>query len=406
MEPIETEKIWPSVPPPPPVQPPRRRWPILTVGTTVAVALLLIGATVYLAPRSQPAKVRPAPVPLATSTVGATHTPLPSEVRGVYVTASTASSLERYKKLVDQVKAKGINAIVLDLKTESGALAFSPTAAGLKTDAPTHPLIRDLDATVTATHAAGMYLIARIPFFEDPDYAAKHPAVALHRADGRLWQDAKGLAWLDPAAESVWDYNARVAKEAYARGFDEIQFDYIRFATDGATSKIVFPVYNPKRENMRGTIGRLFDYLDEKLRGAGIPISVDVFGFTTWHQTDLGIGQWYADALAHFDYVSAMVYPSHYPAGTLGFKNPAAKPYEIVADSLKKGNEVVAELAGNVPAVRVGSQRPWLQAFNLGAVYTPEMITVQAKAAREAKGSGFLLWNAGNNYSSLPDFNK
>lgn len=333
----------------------------------------------------------------------AKHVPLPDEVRGIYVTASTASSLDRLKGLVAQTAKKGINAIVLDVKTERGSLAFVPEDASLKASAPVKPIIKDLAAAVAAVHDSGLYLIARIPVFEDPDYAAKHPESALKRADGRLWQDAKGLYWLDPAAQSVWKYNAAIAEEVYARGFDEVQFDYIRFATDGKTSQIVYPVYDAGKESYQQTMKRFFRYLDAELRAKGIPISVDVFGLTAWHQSDVGIGQWYPDALEHFDFVSAMVYPSHYAAGTLGYRNPAAHPYEIVLDSMEKGNGAISELKAAVPPARSASQRPWLQAFSIGAVYTPQMLLEQVRASRETGCSGFLFWNASNNYSSLPD---
>jgi hypothetical protein len=377
-----------------------------------AVATLLVaGACLWTAENIQRSTQESANLVAAVETMPpppikrAAHLPLPAEVRGVYVTASTASSLDRYTKLISSVKAKGANAVVLDLKAEKGSLAFVPKDKALRADAPVKELY-DLEKLVAATHELGLYLIARMPVFEDPDYAETHQASALSRTDGSLWRDAKGLYWLDPAAESVWEYNADIAKEAYDRGCDEIQFDYIRFATDGKTSQIVFPYYDAKRENMRGTMSRLFGYFERELRGVGIPISIDVFGFVTWHQTDLGIGQWYMDALASFDAVSPMVYPSHYPSGTLGFKNPASHPYEIVADSLKKGGEVISQMQAEIESVKPGTQRPWLQAFNMGAIYTPEMISAQIKAARDNGASGFLLWNAGNNYSSLPDLTK
>jgi len=332
----------------------------------------------------------------------ATHLPLPVEVRGIYATASTASSLVRYKALLTAVKEKGINAVVLDVKTDDGSLAFLPHEEKLSSSAPVKKLITDLDAVVGVTHGMGMYLIARIPVFEDPAYAKRYPKIALQLASGGLWKDAKGLAWLDPAATEVWKYNAEVAREVYKRGFDEIQFDYIRFATDGSTSRIVYPVFDKKKETMRNVIGRFFSFLDLELRRKGIPISADLFGFTTWHQNDLGIGQWYSDAITNFDFVSPMVYPSHYPAGTLGFKNPAVHPYEIVLDSLKKGNEVIDESRVGDASKKLASQRPWIQAFNMGATYTPEMVSAQVRASRESGASGFLFWNAANNYSSLP----
>jgi len=384
---------------------PGRRVPIV-VGVVLAVlAVVAVGIWAFAA-SPRPVKIAttaaPAPVAPVAASVPA-HLPLPAEVRGVYVTASTASSYKNYVALIDSVKAKGVNAIVLDLKTENGSLAFEPTTAALKAEAPTKIIIKDLDRIVAATHNDGLYLIARVPVFEDPAFAEKNPKIALHLANGSLWHDAKGLSWLDPAATQAWKYNADISREAYGRGFDEVQFDYVRFATDGKTSNIVFPVFDDKHETMRGVIGRFFAYMDKELRGVGIRTSVDVFGFTTWHTTDLGIGQWYADALLHFDFVSPMVYPSHYPAGTLKFKNPADHPYEIVDDSLKKGNEVIVQLGADPAKPKVASQRPWLQAFNLGAVYTPDKILAQVKAARETGSAGFLFWNAGNNYSSLPN---
>ncbi len=344
-----------------------------------------------------------APVPAEEDVpVRAKHVETPKEVRGIYVTASTASLSSRFNDLIDSVAEKGINSVVLDLKGERGALAFAPESSLLKERAPIKTLIKDIDGIVGSVHQRGLYLIARIPVFEDPDYAAKHPQAALKNSAGGLWKDAKGLYWLDPADQGVWEYNAEIAKEAYRRGFDEVQFDYIRFATDGKTSQIVFPAYDPQKESRRETMSRLFAYLDHELRGAGIPVSIDVFGLVAWHESDLGIGQWYPDALRHFDFVSAMVYPSHYFSGTLGLANPAEHPYEIVLDSMNKGNEAISELVASGSSEKIGKQRPWLQAFNLGAVYTPQMIMAQVRAAREAGCQGFLFWNASNNYSSLP----
>ncbi len=379
----------------------------------VALAVFIVSAVgVWAAFAFMPAKIQTTHAPEQELGAGqadnqqpVTHLPLPTEVRGIYITAASAGAWDQYQNLVVAAKGKGVNAVVVDLKVDSGALAFKPTSPALADDAPRKETIADLDRLTAFTHEQGMYLIARISVFEDPDHAERHPQIALKRADGSLWRDRRGLSWVDAAAESAWKYNADIAKEAYARGFDEIQFDYVRFATDGDISQIVYPVYDSARENFRGTIGRFFAYLDAELRGAGIPISVDLFGFTAWHQNDLGIGQWYDDAVRHFDFVSPMVYPSHYPDGTLDYKNPADHPYEIVLDSLKKGNEVIDAARAADPIIHLASQRPWLQAFNMGAVYTPAMMLDQVRASRETGSTGFMFWNAGNDYSSLPTLN-
>jgi hypothetical protein len=379
-----------------------RRLLILAV---VSLAVVLLTGIFILA------KYRPSPKvsslsPITAALADTNHRPLPAELRGVYVTAATAGSDKRLVALLASTGKLGYNAVVVDLKNDSGSLSFVPKSAELLAEAPVSKTIADLDKVVEAVHNAGFYIIARVPVFQDPAYAKKHPATALKRSNGSLWQDRRGLSWVDPAAEASWKYNVAIAKEAYGRGFDEIQFDYIRFATDGDTKNIVYPYYDAKKEKFRNVIARLFVYLDAELRGNGIPISVDLFGFTAWHQNDLGIGQWYDDGVRHFDFVSPMVYPSHYPSGTLGYAAPAKHPYEIVSDSLKKGNEVlITAKAGDANAV-LATQRPWLQAFDMGATYTAEMMLAQIKASRENGVSGFIFWNAANNYARLPDLSK
>ncbi len=365
----------------------------------LAVALLILGAAVYCYPRAVADRAVP---PLVVEKAPRTnHLAVPSEVRAIYITAEMAGNEKRFSEVVNLGKSRGINSLVVDLKNENGSLAFLPKNETLKAEIGKNVPLGDLGVFADKVHGLGLYLIARMPVFEDPNYAIGHPAFALKRSGGKLWTDANGLAWLDPASEDVWKYNSAVATEAYTLGFDEIQFDYIRFATDGVTSAIVFPVYDKKKETYRQVISRFFSFLDSELRAKGIPISADVFGFVTWHQSDLGIGQWYDDAIRTMDYVSPMVYPSHYPSGVLQFKNPAAHPYEIIADSLKKGNEVIS-LAAKDPDLKLATQRPWLQAFDMGAKYTPELILAEVKASRDNNASGFMFWNARNDYSNLP----
>jgi hypothetical protein len=370
---------------------------------SAAVAMLLvIGIATVSYQRSMSTVVRASDAP--DGLPNAPHQPVPAEVRGIYVSAYTAASTNAFRTLLASVKEKGINAAVVDIKDYDGSLSFAPLSASLASEAPEKPTIHDLDTVVTTSHELGMYLIARVPVFEDPSFAEHHRGLALQTGGGRLWHDRKGLAWLDAAAVPAWKYNAQVAVEAYRRGFDEIQFDYIRFATDGNTDAIVYPVYDEKRDTFRAVIGHFFEYMDRMLRPKGIPISADLFGLVTWHQTDMGIGQWLADGLAHFDYISPMVYPSHYPSGTLQFANPAEHPYEIVNDSMRKGNEVITELTQD-PNARVGKFRPWLQAFDMGATYSPDMVMAQVRAARDNGNSGFLFWNARNVYPNLPNLN-
>jgi hypothetical protein len=345
----------------------------------------------------------PAPVPTVP------HLSTPAFVKGIYVTAATAGYKAHFDELVDFVDRTELNTMVIDVKDGDGALAFNPTSDALKPYAAKHPELGNLADFTKPLHDKHIYLIARVFVFEDPWFAGKRPDLAVKNQAGKIWQDDKGVEWLDPAEKDVWSYDAEVAREAYAGGFDEVQFDYVRFLTDGSVSRAVFPAYDGKTPKA-DVIAAFFSYLDAELRvKAHIPISVDLFGLTMWaHDSDLNIGQKLDVAARHFDYVSPMVYPSHYPPGFMQYANPADYPYQIVFANMGKGQEVLdalhaenaADQKKNPPqGIAVAAFRPWLQDFNLGAVYTPDMVKAQMKAATDGHASGWIFWNARNVYT-------
>lgn len=334
----------------------------------------------------------------------------PDVVRGIYLTVDTVGSAKRFEQLVDLADRTEINTLVIDIKDHRGQIAFVTESEKLKPYVQAKPSLGRLDDLTFRLHERGLYLIARLPVFPDQTFAGSRQDLALRRADGSLWRDSSGLLWLDPASNEVWKYNVAAAAEAFDGGFDEIQFDYIRFPSDGSLGAIRYPIYDgqiPKDQ----VITNLFSYLDKELRvRRGVPISVDLFGLTMWqHESDLGIGQRLADAAQRVDFVSPMVYPSHYPSGFEGFSNPALYPYEVVYRNLAKGNEllqainqrnlVLAAADPPVPAPRLATLRPWIQDFDLGAVYDAARVRAQITAAIDAGASGWLLWNAGNNYT-------
>mgnify|MGYP001559029839 CR=1 FL=1 len=326
------------------------------------------------------------------------RTPMPKIVRGIYITAGTAAG-KNMDKIATSSLAAGINSFVIDLKDYKGNLAFSHPSLG---DLNPKKHYFDIGPLVEKLHKDNFYLIARIPVFEDTYLAETKPKLALKNAGGAIWRDNKGLAWVDPAAREVWQYNLKIAQVAYAAGFDEIQFDYIRFATDGATNKIVFPFYKstePKYE----TIKQLFSFLDTELRQKGVPISADLFGITFFNHADYNIGQRFLDALSAFDFVSPMVYPSHYPAGFRGYKNPAENPYEIIKISMESGLNLAKKNVTSTPEFvqwTLKKFRPWFQAFDIGAVYNEKKIVDQIRGACDAGAtSGWLFWNARNVYN-------
>lgn len=358
------------------------------------------------------------PAPSANSAVK--HVPMPDEVRGVYMTAHTAGSKALRDGLFAYIKRNRLNAVVIDVKDGNGLLSFMPESEALRVHAPEKATIPDLDAVLEEAGEQGLYRIARVFVFQDPMYVKRFPAEAVQRAGGGVWADYKGVTWVDPASKAAWSYNAEIAREMHARGFDEIQFDYIRFPSDGNLKAISYARYDGKRPKHE-IIRDFFRYMHRELElKSKIPISYDLFGYVTWYvDYDLGIGQLLVDALPNATAISAMVYPSHYGAGTLGFPNPAERPYEIVADSLQKANRLYtrrekecAEIASGERSATstlllpcdapLAHHRPWIQAFDIGATYDAAKINAQIKATRDQGGKGYLLWNARNVYR---DFN-
>lgn len=325
------------------------------------------------------------------------HVPLPDEVRGIYWTVGTAGN-NRAQELLSYMKDTGLNTAVIDLKLDNGALAFKPEAESLQQYAQEDPAVEDFPMLLQQLGNENIYRIARIAVMRDTTFARQHPDHAMHRAGGGLWRDNTGAAWVDPASPLVAEYAKTLAREAYAMGFDEVQFDYVRFASDGALSAIRYTQYDqnePKEDVMK----RYFDNMGS-LRDEGIPISFDVFGMTFWSASDFNIGQQLEDVYPNADFVSPMVYPSHYPPGFQGFGNPALYPYEIVKRSLDKGAELL-ETDNFIDQKESRPKfRPWIQDFDIGAVYTAPRIEAQIKAARDANASGWMLWNARNVYQA------
>ncbi|MBI5369747.1 hypothetical protein HZA85_00945 [Candidatus Uhrbacteria bacterium] len=324
------------------------------------------------------------------------HIALPSEVRGFYWTATTAGSA-RAQELLAYLKEYGLNTVVIDLKMDDGELAFAPQDDFLKLYGQPRPAIADLDALTTMLADEGVYRIARIAVMRDGAFARVHPELAMRTAGGELWKDKIGSLWLDPTALQVADYAIALGREAYARGFDEVQFDYVRFASDGAVNRIVYPVYDGKT-SMTQIMQTFFARVGGAMQADQIPVSFDLFGMTFWSYRDFNIGQRLVDALPYADWVSPMVYPSHYPDGFEGFANPAEAPYEIVRRSLDEGTRLTHGFWSGSDEQLRAKWRPWLQDFDIGAVYTSDKIEAQIKAARDAGASGWILWNARNVY--------
>ncbi len=320
------------------------------------------------------------------------HLKTPEVVKAIYLTSNTPS-VAHFNNLLKLVDETELNAMVIDIKDSSGKVAYDSSVPLAQSIGISKGKIVDLSGLISKLHEKNIYAIGRIAVFQDPALVRARPDLALKDAGGGIWSDRKGVTWVDPASREAWEYNAALAREVIELGFDEVNFDYIRFASDGATSRIVYPFWDgkiPKWEVMAA----FFKYLRETLNDAGAPLSADLFGITVWRDDDTNIGQRFTDTLSYFDYVSPMLYPSHFPAGFEGLANPALYPYEIYKRSIARG---MATRASTTDAR--AKLRPWIQDFDLGADYTAEMIRKQISGAMEAGSSGWMVWNARNVYT-------
>jgi len=325
-----------------------------------------------------------------------THIPIPEEVRGIYWTAVTAGAPQKH---IDYMIKSGLNTAVIDLKMDDGALAFEPYSKVLKPYVMKRPFIHDLDELLENLGKQNIYRIARIAVMRDGVYALEHQEMAVKNLAGNLWQDNIGSLWLDPSSQDVADYAINLGKEAYSRGFDEIQYDYVRFPSDGKLSNIIYPVFDQvksKSEVMR----EFFKKVGVTLQDEEIPVSFDLFGMTFVYNSDFNIGQRLVDVYPYTDYISPMVYPSHYTSNFRGHVNPALAPYDIIYSTLESGIDILVSELGVSPEESRRKVRPWLQDFDIGAVYTSDLIEAQIEATRMASSSGWILWNARNVYET------
>ena len=339
-------------------------------------------------------------IPAVTTTplteIPVTHIQTPEHVRAVYSSAWVAGSKKYIDPIIKMIDTTELNAIVIDVKDSTGRISFSVSDPELKKYGAAEKRIPDVRALTTLLHQKNIYIIGRVAVFQDPYLTKNKPEWAITRkSDGKVWKDRKGLSFLDPAKKEVRDYIVAVAKEAYSNGFDEINFDYIRYPSDGNMKDINYSLKDGKTR--ADNIEEFFKNLSLDIKkDQNIPMSADLFGLTTESAKtdDMGIGQVWEKALPYFDYLCPMVYPSHYSSSQSGYSNPSMHPFEIVNKAIigavsktKAANQNIAKI------------RPWLQDFNLGAVYTKEMVRAQMKASYDNGVNSWMLWDPANKYT-------
>jgi hypothetical protein len=291
-----------------------------------------------------------------------------------------------------------INALVIDLKGDSGIVPFASTNPLVQADgARSITTIPNLHTLVETLHQHNIYAIARIVVFKDSPLAQYRPAFAIRRTDGRPFTDQEGLMWTDPFLREVWDYNIAIAVEAAQAGFDEIQFDYVRFPDFAGRLRLSRPA-----DSAQVRVEAIKGFLTEarrRLQPYNVYLAVDIFGYVCWNQGDTGIGQELQSLIGIVDYLSPMLYPSCFQYGIPGYQFSVAYPYEIVHSSLLSAQQRL-----QVSPTRF---RPWLQAFRDYAfdrrVFSREEVAAQIRAATDFGSDGWMLWNPHNNYADISD---
>jgi hypothetical protein len=330
----------------------------------------------------------------------------PNPVRATYMTYFAIGGEDYRQDMYRMLDTTEVNAVVIDVKGDYGLLSYkSQVPLAEQIGANSSPTIDDLDGLLSNLHQHGAYAIARIVVFKDNMLARNGSNAGLDVGvkdgrTGKLWVDGEGLAWVDPFQPVAWDYNTALAREAIERGFDEVQFDYIRFATDPSPDSSVADIQYSRPLTEQNRVSALKSFLGQAhaaVNAAGGFLSMDTFGYTTWWDGDGGIGQDLEVLADDIDYYCPMVYPSTFNAGVpgqpLSYPDVVTHPYDVVYLSLKHAQQ---KLAGKRVVIR-----PWLQYFDdypwaTNFRYDAPQIEAQKKAVTDSNSLGWMLWNAGS----------
>jgi hypothetical protein len=320
----------------------------------------------------------------------------PQAIKATYLTYYGVGDRGIRTRVLDLTARTELNALVIDVKGDRGWILYrTEVAQAIAVGAQGPATLRDFDGLMADLKARGIYTIARIVTFKDNILATARPDLAIiDTRTGKPWIDNEKLAWVDPFREEVWAYNIALGQEAIRRGFDEVQFDYVRFPTDGKLGAAKYAKPNSKETRLSAIAGFLAKARRE-LGASGAFVGADLFGYTAFNENDTDIGQRIEELAPHLDYICPMVYPSGYHKGIPGYANPVLAPGKVVHESVrlirKRANGTVAQV------------RPWLQDFKDYAfdkrIFGVSEVQAQIRGSEEAGGSGWMLWNPRNDYT-------
>lgn len=310
-------------------------------------------------------------------------------VKGIYISSWIAGSPELFARQVDLVDRTEINAMVIDVKDATGYITYDSGVALADELGLEEHRIKDIGALMDTLREHDIVPIARIVCFNDPKLSSARPEWGVQHKDGGLWKDDKKASYTNPYNREVWEYLIQLAEDAADRGFREIQWDYVRFPSDGKISDAVYPGRSGSKED---AIAAFLAYSRERLEKRGVWVSADVFGLTVHVKDDLGIGQRIEKVARNVDIVSPMIYPSHYYPGAYNIKNPNGQPYEVIKNAMADSGR---RLSGTGAIVR-----PWLQDFSLGDVtYGVDEVRAQIQAVEEQGYDEWILWDPSVKYT-------
>jgi hypothetical protein len=349
--------------------------------------------------------IQPTPTTAAiTPTVGPADnkidTRIPVKVKGIYVTAPAAGSA-RIDDLIALVDNTEINAMIIDIKDDHGKISYAMDGTRASEIGAVTNIISDMPALISKLKAKNIYLIARIVAFKDPYLAEQKQELAIRNKDGSIYRDNNGEGWVNPYNRQVWDYLVEIAAQAAAIGFNEVQFDYIRFSTGQGISETDFGE-DAKSITKEEIITEFTKYAYEKIKPLGVFVSADVYGTIISSSIDAGlVGQNYVDMSKYLDYICPMIYPSHFGEGNYGIEYPDREPYNIIRKVLNASQENLSLIPeGEHKAV----VRPWLQAFTATWIahymqYGGDEIRAQIDGVDSVGYDEWILWNAACNYT-------
>lgn len=324
-------------------------------------------------------------------------------VKGIFMTGHSVGLSERLNRTIQLTNQSVVNSWVIDVKDDHGTMTYKSSIPLVKeVGADRIAKVRDFHNVMEQLRENNIYPIARIVTFKDKQVTSFRPDLAIKSLTGGVWRDNKGDAWLNPYNRDSWEYVIDIAKEAAEKGFKDIQFDYVRFPTDGPRHLIDYGVAG-EEETMAEAIAHFLAYAREELKPYGVYVSADIFGLVTTVQGDMRLGQHLETLATATDVLLPMAYPSHYALGTYGVPIPDKDPYKIVYTSLNTARERLEAMDTEETKAII---RPWLQDFTaryLGAglykVYGAEEVKAQIKATYDAGLEEWILWNSGNSYS-------